>query len=174
MKKLISIALITCLQSWAAWAGAHEAHVHGIANLSLAQEGNKLLLELDSPLDNLLGFEHSPRTDKQKQAARDLLDLLQKPATLMKLTAAADCQLNNVKILAPVLQTTTQTTASKDVHANLHAEYEYTCARIVALKSLEISLFDAFPAIHKVDAQMAGPRGQAAATLTTKQRVLTW
>jgi len=175
MKKLILIGLFTCLQSVTAWASAHEtheAHVHGIANLSLVQDGNKLLLEFDSPLDNLLGFEHTPRTDKQKQAARDLLDLMHKPASLIKLTAEADCQLNAVKLQAPVLQASTS--AGKDEHANLHAEYEYTCAKVVALKSLQLSLFDSFPAVRKVDAQMAGPRGQVAATLTTKQRLLAW
>ncbi|MBC3919314.1 DUF2796 domain-containing protein [Undibacterium sp. CY18W] len=180
MKKLIPIALFTFLQSLTAWASAHEAHeaheahVHGVATLSLAQDGSKLFLEFDSPLDNLLGFEHAPRTDKQKQTARDLLDLMHKPATLIKLTAEADCQLSTVKLLAPILQATEKASTNKDEHANLHAEYEYTCARVAALKSLQLSLFDAFPAIRQVEAQMAGPRGQAAATLTTKQRLLTW
>lgn len=174
MKKLIPVALFTFLQSMTTWVAAHEAHVHGVATLSLAQDGNKLLLEFDSPLDNLLGFEHVPRTDKQKQAARDLLDLMHKPATLIKLTAEADCLPSTVKLLAPVLQPTTQTTKDKDEHANLHAEYDYTCSKGAELKSLQLILFDAFPSIRQVHAQMAGPRGQAAATLTTKQRLLTW
>ncbi|PXX34915.1 DUF2796 domain-containing protein [Undibacterium pigrum] len=171
MKKLIPLALLAALQAITINSNAHEAHVHGSATVSLAQDGNRLTLEFDSPLDNLLGFEHAPRTDKQKQAAKALLDLMQKPDTLLKLNAEADCQLATVKVVAPVLQ---NTTAAKDEHANLHAEYEYACTKVAALKSLQLSLFDAFPAIHKVDAQVAGARGQTAATLTPKQRMLAW
>ncbi|MFZ6679197.1 DUF2796 domain-containing protein [Undibacterium sp. Tian12W] len=174
MNKLIPLALLAALQATVINSNAHEAHVHGSATVLLAQDGNKLTLEFDSPLDNLLGFEHAPRTDKQKQAAKALLDLMQKPDTLLKLNAEADCQLATVKVVAPVLQTTVATTAAKDEHANLHAEYEYACTKVAALKSLQLSLFDAFPAIHKVDAQMAGARGQVAATLTPKQRMLAW
>ena len=171
MNKLIQIIILSLLQAVATSSTAHEAHVHGSATVLLAQDGNRLTLEFDSPLDNLLGFEHAPRTDKQKQAARALLDLMQKPDTLLKLNADADCQLVSVKVNAPVLQATA---TGKDEHANLHAEYEYTCTKVAALKSLQLSLFDAFPAIHKVDAQVAGARGQVAATLTPKQRTLAW
>ena len=173
MNKLIPLILLAALQAIAINSSAHEAHVHGSATVLLAQDGNRLTLEFDSPLDNLLGFEHAPRTDKQKQAAKALLDLMQKPDTLLKLNAEADCQLATVKVNAPVLQSTVAGTG-KDEHANLHAEYEYACTKVAALKSLQLSLFDAFPSIHKVDAQMAGARGQAAATLTPKQRTLTW
>ncbi len=171
MNKLIYLALLATLQALAINSNAHEAHVHGSATVLLAQDGNRLTLEFDSPLDNLLGFEHAPRTDNQKQAAKALLDLMQKPDTLLKLNAEADCQLTTVKVNAPVLQAIS---TGKDEHANLHAEYEYACTKVTALKSLQLSLFDAFPAIHKVDAQMAGARGQAAATLTPKQRTLAW
>lgn len=173
MNKLIQIIFLSLLQAVATSSTAHEAHVHGSATVLLAQDGNRLTLEFDSPLDNLLGFEHAPRTDKQKQAARALLDIMQKPDTLLKLNAEADCQLTTVKVVAPVLQAAAAT-ATKDEHANLHAEYEYSCTKAAALKSLHLSLFDAFPAIHKVEAQMAGARGQVAATLTPKQRTLTW
>jgi len=171
MNKLIQIIILSLLQAVATSSTAHEAHVHGSATVLLAQDGNRLTLEFDSPLDNLLGFEHAPRTDKQKQAAKALLDLMQKPDTLLKPNADADCQLVSVKVNAPVLQATA---TGKDEHANLHAGYEYSCTKVAALKSLHLSLFDAFPAIHKVDAQVAGARGQVAATLTPKQRTLAW
>lgn len=173
MSTLIHLTLLASLQTIAIASNAHEAHVHGSATILLAQDGDKLTLEFDSPLDNLLGFEHAPRTDKQKQASRALLDLMQKPDTLLKLNVEANCQLSTVNVVAPVLQATTIGTG-KDEHANLHAEYEYSCTKVAALKSLQLSLFDAFPAIHKVNAQVAGARGQMAATLTPKQRTLTW
>ena len=37
-------------------AQEHAAHVHGDAHLDVALEGDTLSLQLESPLDNLLGF----------------------------------------------------------------------------------------------------------------------
>ena len=68
--------------AWAAVTGgsamAHEpgAHVHGVATLQVTQDQDTLSIDLDSPLDNLLGFEHAPRTDKQKQAVQQMIENL--------------------------------------------------------------------------------------------------
>ena len=49
---------------------AAESHVHGGATLALALDGGELVAELDTPLYNLLGFEHAPETDAQREAVR--------------------------------------------------------------------------------------------------------
>ena len=43
----------------------HDAHVHGVAHLNVALEGNDLYIELTSPAANIVGFEHDPRTQNQ-------------------------------------------------------------------------------------------------------------
>src|SRR5690606_12673416 len=45
-------------------AQAHDnkAHVHGSAVLQVVMDGETVELALQSPLNNLLGFEHAPRT----------------------------------------------------------------------------------------------------------------
>jgi hypothetical protein len=49
-------------------AMSHEAHVHGIGKLDVAVEGANLSLHLDTPLANLVGFEHTAKSDKDKNA----------------------------------------------------------------------------------------------------------
>ncbi|MCH8499932.1 MAG: DUF2796 domain-containing protein [Marinobacter sp.] len=54
--------------------GAHDnpgAHVHGEARLQVALEGQTAELILNSPADNLLGFEHAPRNDAQRDALKN-------------------------------------------------------------------------------------------------------
>jgi hypothetical protein len=55
---------------------AAEKHVHGEATLFVAVEGQQTLIELESPADNILGFEHAPSTDKQKQLLKTQLGKL--------------------------------------------------------------------------------------------------
>ena len=48
----------------------HDSHVHGIASMNLALEGDEVHIELDSPAANIVGFEHAP-SSKADHAAVD-------------------------------------------------------------------------------------------------------
>lgn len=61
--------LCTCLLAGVANASSehkafteHHAHEHGVASLEIGVEGKQLLIHLDSPAINVLGFEYAPRT----------------------------------------------------------------------------------------------------------------
>jgi hypothetical protein len=84
---------------------AAEAHVHGVATLQLALDDSLLHLNLSSPLDSLLGFEHQPRTEKQKTAVRHMADQLHQAERLFQPTVAARCTLKTYSLESPVLET---------------------------------------------------------------------
>lgn len=48
------------------------AHQHGHASLQMAMEANGISLLFISPAANLIGFEHQPRTDAEKQQLKAL------------------------------------------------------------------------------------------------------
>lgn len=155
-------------------ATAHEpgAHVHGIAKLQVAVDGNILTLGFESPLDNLLGFEHMPRNDKQKAAVRAMAERLNKPETLFLPTLAARCVPVSAKLESPVLEPEKKT--GGDGHADLDADFVFKCAQPGELRGMEVKLFDAFANLRRLDVQVAGARGQAAVRLTPAQRQISW
>ena len=72
------------------FAYAAPAHVHGVAKIDLAVDGNKLTLSMEMPLENLAGFEHLPKTDKQKAALAEAMKSLKNGArSLSDLTKSA-------------------------------------------------------------------------------------
>ena len=176
---------------FAAAQGDH-AHVHGIGTLQVAVEGERLTLEFASPLDNLVGFERAPRTDKEKAAVRQMLDRLQKPEDLIVPSPEARCTRTSVKVDAPVLDAQRAADASaskagapaakdkekragkseKSEHAGLEAHVVFRCEQPQNLKGLRVALFDAFPKLRRVDAQVAGAKKQTALKLTTRSRNL--
>lgn len=167
------IALVVALGGGAgtAWA-AGKAHEHGALKLGVAIEGNKLTIEMEAPLDNLLGFERAPRTDAERKAAADVLARLRSPdkgSPMFILDAAAQCTLGKAEVQAPVLEPGAKP-ATKDEHADLDASYEFTCAKPDALRMLEVGLFDAYKRTQRVDVQVAGPKGQAKVTLKRPAR----
>ena len=149
-----------------------EAHVHGVAALDVAIDGERLTLEFSSPLDNLVGFERAPRTEKERARVAQALERLRKPEELFVPSAGARCKAGPVKIDAPVLDAPAK--ASKDAHASLAAVVEFRCEQPKNLADLRVMLFDAFPQVKRIDAQVAGSRKQTAARLTSGNRVLSW
>jgi len=66
------------------------SHEHGAAQLNIAIDGDTLVIELESPWDNLVGFEHAPSTDEQQMLVDDAMALLNEPQLLFSL-ANAEC-----------------------------------------------------------------------------------
>jgi hypothetical protein len=178
-----------------AFAQGHgHAHVHGIASLQITVEGPVLNLRLRTPLENLVGFEHAPRTDQQKKAVRDMEESLGKPESHFAATAAARCLPASTKIEPPFSGAGKTDAAKKDAggdkpragadkqareadadaHAELAAEFVFRCEHPDRLQGVEVKLFDAFRKLRRVDVELAGPRGQKAYRLTSKNRVAKW
>lgn len=153
---------------------AADAHVHGMATLQIAVDGKTLQLNLESPLDSLLGFEHMPRTEQQKTAVKEMENRLRQADRLFQANSAALCTLKSVALDSPVLGADKHHGHKHDDHADLDGEFIFTCAKPRELRGLEVRLFDAFPRLRKLKTEAATPRGQKAATLTSKQRRIGW
>ncbi|MEO6546289.1 MAG: DUF2796 domain-containing protein [Nitrospiraceae bacterium] len=155
---------------------AAEAHVHGVATLQLALDESLLHLNLSSPLDSLLGFEHQPRTEKQKAAVRHMADQLHQAERLFQPTLAARCTLKTYSLESLVLETGKHKGQDHERHdhADLNAEFVFYCAKPNELRDLEVNLFSSFLGLRQLKVEAVTPRGQAAATLTPTQRQITW
>ena len=161
----------------AAPAFGTSAHVHGEATLSVALDGLTVTIVFDSPLDNLVGFEHAPRTEKQRQALTGMTALLVAPAHLFVLDAAAGCEPAGSKFTPPApssVPTTGAKGASGEAHREQEAEYTFRCKDPARLRSIEVKLFGAFPRIKRIRASVAGAGKQTAMTLTPARRMLVW
>ncbi len=155
---------------------AGDAHVHGEARLAVAVDGPTLTLMLESPADNLLGFEHAPRNDSERAAVMRLKETLSRPAELFVPSPAAGCAPSGTKLASALLDAGHPPghDAHGAEHTDVEAEYVFHCAQPGELAGLEVRLFDRFDGLGKLKAEVVGPRGQKAATLDPKQRILGW
>lgn len=168
--RVFALSALCCCSS-AVLAHGGKAHVHGVGKLQVAVEGDTLSLRLEAPLHDLVGFEHPPRTDRQRAAAKQTLDRFQQGDTLFVPTAAAQCRPVSTHIEAPVLQTGAQ---SPDGHADLVAEYRFQCAQPDKLTGLEVRVSTHFRGLRRIDAEVISARGQQAVRLTARQNRLNW
>jgi len=150
----------------------HHAHVHGVAKLEVAMDGANLSLHLETPLDGLLGFERAPRTDKERAAVAEMRKKLADAGKLFAPTTAAQCTLKSVQIDAAALDAKPATGNTE--HADLNADFLFTCAQPAKLTGMDVRLFQAFPNMRRIDAQVVSAKGQKATRLSSKMRFLSW
>ncbi len=159
MKPLLFAALLITLP-----AVAGKAHQHGMASLDVAVEVTRVTLDLETPLDNLFGFERAPRTDAERERVDAALAKLRAGAALFRIDPAAGCTLAKVTLVSPTLGLG-GTASDKEGHADLDARFEFDCKAGNRAGFVEVGLFDAFAALKRIELQVVTPKGQLKATL---------
>lgn len=96
--RLVALAAF-CLGSTGVFAA--KPHVHGVATLNLSLSDTEVELVLDSPADNLVGFEHQPRNEGQRKAVAQAVQRLQNVGSLIGFAPDGGCSLKEAEIDSP-------------------------------------------------------------------------
>ena len=75
----------------------HEAHEHGRGTLDIVAEGEELVVEFRIPAANVVGFEHAPRDDAEREAVRRAVEVFRNPASVLVLPAEAECEVEKAE-----------------------------------------------------------------------------
>ncbi len=177
---LIGVVLSALSTNLLAATVHQHAHVHGVVKLDVAIENNALSIQIDSPLDSLVGFERAPRTPAEKQAVQQLIAKLHDAQQLFKADPQAACTLLKVNLESPALGLAAggapkddKSQSPADEHADLDGSFDFTCAHPTKLSFIDVGLFEAFKGIRQVDVQIVTPQGQFKRTLTRDHARLT-
>lgn len=162
---------------------AHEAHVHGVGKLDVAIDGSQVNLHLDTPLANLLGFEHAAKSVKDRQATQQMARQLRDAGKVFVTTPAAECRPASVKLVSaaldpallgePIASAVTDKPAEPG-HADLDADFVFQCAHPERLQSIDVTLFSQFKGFQQIDVQMVTPKKQLAAKLLPSASRISW
>lgn len=149
----------------------HGSHEHGAASLNVAIVEQTLAIEFIAPAANIVGFEHTPRTQAQKQAVSEAEAMLESDA-IFSFPPAAECTLSQA-----VMEDEHEEHGEHEEHAEheqgeaahseFHAEYEYQCRQIERLTHVDVRLFEHFPGNEEIAVQVITPNGQGGAVLTS-------
>ena len=168
--QLLALALPT-LAAAQAEHRCHGAHAHGLARLDLAVEGGVVLIGLETPAANIVGFEHAPSDAGERAALDAALATLDDGGRLFRLPADAGCRLVEAVVETPLTGEAGEGADAGD-HSDVDAEYRFECAAPDRLVQMHLGLFEAFPETRGLQVQFVGPRGQGAAELTAANPVL--
>ena len=156
----LALAASVAVPFVAAQAQQQHAHVHGQLRLDVAIDGPTVVIGMESPLDNIVGFERAPKTDAEKKVVEAALAQLRAADKLFAIDPAANCKLGPVDLRSSALGLGNPDPAEPAGHADLDATFSFNCTNAAAARFIDVGLFSVFKGARQIDAQIASAQGQ--------------
>ena len=153
-------ALLAAAPFLPAEAQQQHAHVHGQIKLDVAVDGPTVVIDMASPLDNIVGFERAPKTDAEKKSVEDAVAQLRAADKLFIIDPAANCKLGPVDLRSAALGLGKPDANEPEGHADLDATFSFNCTNAAAARFIDLNLFSVFKGLRLVDSQIASAQGQ--------------
>lgn len=145
--------------------------------MNIVLDGNVLSIELESPVFNLIRFEHAPNNEEQTAALLNAEQTLVFADHLFHF-ATTKCALENVEVETPYIKKHKDKShqhhqhKTHHDHADFHASYTFQCEQANDLKTISVKLFVHFPAIQEIKAQWIFQGRQGSASFTANNPTL--
>lgn len=136
-------------------AHSHGAHAHGKGELELLVDGQTVQGVFRTPMDSLLGFEHAPKTDAQRNAVDSLRKRLANPAAVLSPNLEAQCTAQHHEATSTLF-----TGAVKGGHSDLEYRFTFVCAQPERLTALELVALKDFKRLTEVRVQLVTASAQ--------------
>lgn len=145
------------------------AHEHGSATLSLAYDNTSVEIELESPADSVLGFEHAPKSDKEKKVFETSKTLWNNLTTeLVIFSKDLNCKANNLAFRQIMGEEDEHEDHGKDKkhdhheegHSEIEASATVTCDKKIA-GDLTIQLKKHFKHMKNLKLEIMGVKPQS-------------
>ena len=154
-----------------------KAHVHGSSNLTVALENETLVVRIDSPLMDLVGFENEPKTKIQKGLLERAKEQLQKSDEVLVFKGGSCVEQKSIVNLGHVHTKNASNaehdhSSHNDNHREISAFYEFRCSKPKSLKQIEVLLFEEFPGMEKIKARWVNFDTQGEQTLLKNKNII--
>ena len=191
MRPILSILAFLALVCWNVPLQASErAHEHGVGTLSIAVEGDEVEIEFNVPGSDVVGFEHIPSSESERQEIMKGVKSLRTVKGIITLSSEAKCRVKDIEVSSGLVGDQEEDHGDshkhnheakdhddhkeghkdneKKIHAEFIAHYHFHCDNPKKLTRAKLNFFRTFPSAHELEVKWITPRGQGAAELTAK------
>ena len=152
---------------------AQDAHVHGLSQLTIALEKQTLLVEINSPLMDIVGFEGEPRTKVQKDSIERAKTKLRKISNVL-IFKGGSCLEKNIDVTLGHDHSNEHSHSEHhhDTHSEISAVYKFKCSEPEGLQEITVLLQNQFSRMEKIKAQWVTSNAQGQITLDKKKNTI--
>ncbi|MDX1678191.1 ZrgA family zinc uptake protein [Arsukibacterium sp.] len=141
------------------------SHVHGHATLTVVLEGSEAMVALQSAAYNIVGFEHAPKTNEQRQEVAAALEVLRQ-GKWFTVNPQAGCE------LADADANTDLNAEVSTAHSDFYANISLVCQQPARLNEMTVTLFNLVPSVEKITVQWVINGQQGAAEISLVDNVV--
>ncbi len=148
--------------------GADLPNIEDQTTINVIFDGNGLHIGVQSPAVDIVGFNHSPVNDTEKQLVKQAITWLKQPELGFELPNGG-CQLDFADVDSGLLNN-----ASSIAYAGFSAEYRFECHSLGSLRYIKVNYFDQSPAIKTISVVVLRGQDKLDLSINDRNRLISW
>ncbi len=162
-----------------------DAHEHGVGQLNIAFEGGSVVMELEAPGADIVGFEHRAESVEDSATIDEAIAVLAKPLELVAFPEEAQCVVTSANVVLEEEEEHGKEMHGDDddahaadghsdegghaehdehaeearSHTEFHAEYKMQCAQPSSVTQIDFPYFETFANARELEVQIVTDKG---------------
>ena len=167
-----------------------DSHEHGAAIIKMVMEDEKLQIEFEVPSESLIGFEHFPKSQSNRENFNKAIKVLSDPSKLFSQPIKAECLLVGMNVSQSLFSNEEEhghdesekedehghdESEKSEIHSEFSSKYHWHCEHLDEIDSIGTQLMNIFPRIEEIRVRWITKNNQGSIELESKDdRIKGW
>ena len=176
---IVLVCLFVSFDILAQAARQKDSHEHGAAIIKMVMEDEKLQIEFEVPSESLIGFEHFPKSQSNRENFNEAIKILSDPSKLFSKPIKAECLLVGMNVSQSLFSNEEEhghdESEKSEIHSEFKSNYYWNCQHLDEIDSIGTQLMTYFPRIEEIRVNWISNNGQGSLELESKDdRITGW
>ena len=187
---IVLVCLFVSFDILAQVARQKDSHEHGAAIIKMVMEDEKLLIEFEVPSESLIGFEHFPKSQSNRENFNKAIKVLSDPSKLFSQPIKAECLLVGMNVSQSLFSSEEEhghdesekedehghdESEKSKIHSEFKSNYYWNCQHLDEIDSIGTQLMSFFPRIEEIRVNWISNNGQGSLELESEDdRIKGW
>ena len=187
---IVLVCLFVSFDILAQVARQKDSHEHGAAIIKMVMEDEKLQVEFEVPSESLIGFEHFPKSQSNRENFNEAIKILSDPSKLFSQPIKAECLLVGMNVSQSLFSNEEEhghdesekeeehghdESEKSEIHSEFKSNYYWNCQHLDEIDSIGTQLMSFFPRIEEIRVNWISNNGQGSLELESKDdRIKGW
>ena len=198
---IVLVCLFVPFEILAQVARQKDSHEHGAAIIKMVMEDEKLQIEFEVPSESLIGFEHFPKSQSNRENFNKAIKVLSDPSKLFSQPIKAECLLVGMNVSQSLFSNEEEhghdesekedehghdesekedehghdESEKSEIHSEFESNYYWNCQHLDEIDSIGTQLMSFFFGIEEIRVNWISNNGQGSLELESKDdRIKGW
>ena len=176
---IVLVCLFVSFDILAQVARQKDSHEHGAAIIKMVMEEERLQVEFEVPSESLIGFEHFPKSQSNRENFNEAIKILSDPSKLFSKPIKAECLLVGMNVSQSLFSNEEEhghdESEKSEIHSEFKSKYSWNCQHLDEIDSIGTQLMSFFPRIEEIRVNWISNNGQGSLELESEDdRIKGW